>query len=73
MAIVKKENNGQVVIDLTGPQGNVFFLMGQARVWARQMGLDGQAITEDMMSSDYEHAVQVFDKHFGSFCTLLTH
>ena len=60
-----------IVIDLTGPDGNVFVLMGKAKGFARDLGLDGDEIIKDMMSSDYEHAVKVFDSHFGDFVTIL--
>lgn len=69
--MIKKKTNEGVVIDLTGPDGNVFVLMGYANQFAKQLDLDGKAITADMMSSDYEHAVRVFDEHFGSIVTLL--
>jgi hypothetical protein len=65
----KKEKLG-IEIDLTGPQGNVFFLIGTAGNLAKQLGLDGARIKKEMMSSDYENAVNVFDKNFGSFVTL---
>jgi hypothetical protein len=58
------------VIDLTGPQGNAFFLMGQASRYARQLGLDGDAIIAEMKSSNYENLVQVFDRHFGNYVIL---
>ena len=60
-----------ILIDLTGPDGNVFVLMGRAMQYARQLDLDGDKIINEMQSSDYENAVQVFDKYFGSFVTLL--
>ena len=65
----KKENKG-IEIDLTGPQGNVFFLIGTAGNLSKQLGLDGASIRKEMMSGDYENAVNVFDKNFGSFVTL---
>ena len=71
MAIVKKTKQREIVIDLTGPDGNVFVLMGYARRFARDLGLDGNKIINEMQSSDYENAVQVFDKYFGSFVILL--
>jgi len=58
------------VIDLTGPQGNAFFLMGQASRYARQLGLDSDAILAEMKSSDYENLVQVFDRYFGNYVIL---
>jgi hypothetical protein len=67
--IKSKETKG-IEIDLTGPQGNVFFLIGTARNLAKQLGLDGSLIQKEMMSGDYENAVNVFDKNFGEFVTL---
>lgn len=60
----------QITIDLTGPEGNAFVLMGKAANYAKQLGLNSEEILADMMSSDYEHLLEVFDKHFGSFVTL---
>ena len=71
MAIVKKSKQREIVIDLTGPDGNVFVLMGYARRFARDLGLDGNKIISEMQSSDYENAVEVFDNYFGSFVILL--
>ena len=65
----KKQKLG-IEIDLTGPQGNVFFLIGTAKNLAKQLGLDGKEIQAQMMSGDYENAVNVFDENFGHFVTL---
>jgi len=70
MSIKKKEEKTRVEIDLTGPQGNAFALMGYARDFAKQLGMDGNAIIDEMTKGDYENLVEVFDKHFGSFVTL---
>ena len=98
--IRKKQESKEIVIDLTGPEGNVFVLMGYAKrfsrhlqdLWAEDM-LENRAqnvilkhlglgtgdllpetladqICREMMESDYEHAVQVFDRYFGSFVIL---
>jgi len=66
----KQERTGPIVIDLTGPDGNAFALMGYASNFAKQLGLNEEEIINDMMSSDYEHLLQVFDKHFGEFVIL---
>ena len=58
------------VIDLTGPQGNAFYLMAQAGRYARQLGLDESAVINEMKSGDYENLVQVFDRHFGEYVIL---
>ena len=44
-------------IDLTGPDGNAFVLMGYASNLAKQLKKDENAIKEDMQSGDYEHLV----------------
>lgn len=72
MAIRKKvETGGKLTIDITGPAGNAYNLLGQAGTFAKQMGLDNAAIQADMTSGDYEHLLEVFDTHFGDVCDLL--
>jgi len=66
----KEEMSPEIVIDLTGPEGNAYVLMGYASKFAKQLGLNKDEIIKDMMSSDYEHLLTVFEKHFGSFVTL---
>ena len=65
----KNEKSG-IEIDLTGPDGNAFVLIGTAGNLAKQLGLDSKAIREEMVAGDYENLVNVFDKHFGDFVTL---
>ena len=57
-------------IDLTGPDGNAFVLMGYASNLAKQLKKDEKAIKEDMQSGDYDHLVEVFDREFGDYVTL---
>lgn len=68
--IVKKKKQTKIEIDLTGEQGNVFFLIGTASKLSKKLGLDGDCITQDMMSGDYEHAIDVFEENFGDFVIL---
>lgn len=68
--IRSKKENRQVIIDLTGPDGNAFNLLALANNFAKQLDLDGDAIMKEMRSSDYENLVQVFDKYFGDFVIL---
>jgi hypothetical protein len=65
-----KQQQSEIVIDLTGPDGNAFVLMGMAKRYANQLGLDADKIINDMRSGDYEHLVQVFDDAFGEFVIL---
>ena len=66
----KTENSGPIVLDLTGPDGNAYSLMGYAKRFARQLGLDGSAIIGEMMGGDYENLIQVFDSYFGDYVIL---
>lgn len=68
--IKKKKSNGRIEIDLTGPQGNAFFLIGTAGNLAKQLGKDCKKITNEMMCGDYENLIKVFDSEFGSVVTL---
>ena len=68
--IRNKQPQSEIVIDLTGPDGNAFVLKGMAKRYANQLGLDADLIIKDMRSGDYEHLVQVFDDAFGEFVIL---
>lgn len=68
--IKKKPINNEISIDLTGPQGNVFFLIGTGVKWCKQLEWNADKFKTEMMSADYEHAVDTFDRYFGHFCTL---
>jgi len=70
MAILKKPTESGITIDLTGPQGNAYYLLGTAKNLAKQLDLNGLVIMEDMRSGDYENLLEVFDNHFGNIVTL---
>ena len=70
----KSERKGNIEIDLTGPEGNAFTLLGYAQKFGKQLNWDEakqKAIMGDMRSGDYEHLVEAFDRQFGTFVTLL--
>lgn len=68
----KQEQTGPIIIDLTGPDGNTFALMGYAYDLATRLGWKdrGAALIQDMMSGDYEHLLEVFDNAFGELVIL---
>jgi len=71
--MIREKQHRERVIDLTGPQGNAFFLLGQARSFAKQLRFEQSeidAMLEKMKSGDYEHLVQTFDEYFGTFVIL---
>ena len=66
--ISEKPNN--LEIDLTGPNGNAFVLLGYARRFAKQLDKDPDEITNRMKSGNYDNLIAVFEKEFGEFITL---
>jgi len=59
------------VIDLQGPEGNAFSLMGTAKTWAKQLEKDVDSILDDMKSSDYNHLLDVFEREFSTVCRFI--
>ena len=57
--IKQKVEKSGIEIDLTGPDGNAFFLLGTAGRLAKQLGLDSKDIQTEMMKGNYEHLVGV--------------
>jgi len=69
----KADKPGGIEIDLTGPEGNAYVLLGYADRWARQLGYSDHkrlCILDEMKLSDYEGLLYTFDREFGSFVTL---
>ena len=66
-----KEKRARMEIDISGPAGNAFALIGAAKKFAQQLGKDGAAITARMREGDYEHLLKVFDEEFGEYVDLV--
>jgi hypothetical protein len=66
-----RDSQHGLTIDLSGPEGNAFALLGYAKGLARQLDKDWKKIQEDMTYSDYDHLVDVFEREFGSVVTLI--
>ena len=66
----KQQRQGPIIIDLTGPDGNAYSLMGYANNFCKQLNIDAKPIIDEMVSGDYENLLQVFDRHFGKFVIL---
>jgi hypothetical protein len=68
--IRNKQLKDEIVIDLTGPDGNAFSLMANAQNLAKQLGFNGKEIVDEMTTGDYENLISVFDKYFGDYIIL---
>ena len=74
--ILKKEeqHQGKPTIDLTGPEGNAYALMGYVKQWSRELEFtkeNTQIILDDMRSNDYDHLLSVIEENFGEYVILL--
>lgn len=74
---IKDKRKVGIEIDLTGPDGNAWFLMGTTRNLIKELNklrgniyLNEAEIMADMMSGDYEHLLEVMEKHFGHIITM---
>lgn len=66
-----RDNKLGLCVDLSGPDGNTFFLVGHAQQLCSQLNWPHEGIVSEMMSGDYQNALQVFEDHFGQFVTML--
>lgn len=57
---------GNLTIDLDGPEGNAFCLLGYARKYANQLDKDATSICDEMMNGDYNQLLAVFEREFGA-------
>jgi len=75
--IQKSQNQTQFTINLDGPDGNVFNLIGTAKGIARELRkadiiIHIDTVVSEMMSGDYTNAVKTFNDYFGEYVTLET-
>jgi len=68
--IKKKVNSGKIEIDLTGPDGNAFYILGVAKSLCKQLDFNESFVLNEMKSGDYDNLIEVFDKYFGSVVTM---
>ena len=67
MITTKRPKKTKIEIDLTGPEGNAFVLLGIAKDLCHKTGIEWEPVKNEMTSSDYEWLLQVMDYHFGDF------
>jgi hypothetical protein len=63
----KRPKKTKIEIDLLGPEGNAFALLGIAKDLCHKTGIEWEPVKNEMTSSDYEWLLQVMDHYFGDF------
>lgn len=73
MAIRKSRKNEKIIINLNGPQGNAYYLMGVVQSTFTKSGARelGQSIVKQMMEGDYENLIRLFDLYLGNHFDLV--
>ena len=66
----KEYKNNGIEIDLTGPDGNGYAILGWAKRVCKEFDIPFKPLMEKMTSGDYENLIKVFDDKFGSFVTM---
>lgn len=66
MTLVRRKPKAKVELDLDGPEGNAWVLLGHAHRICNQVGMDFGKVEAEMTSGNYRHLVEVFDRYFGS-------
>lgn len=75
MAIRRPDFDRKSEINLDGPEGNAYCLLGYASRFGEQLGWDREeidAVLEDMRSGNYRYLVETFDRHFGNLVDLIS-
>ena len=60
-------------IDLSGPEGNAFWLIGFSKRLGQYLGRSREEINDlanEMMKGDYKNLLQVFRREFGDYIEL---
>jgi len=59
-----------IYVDLSGPQGNAFYLIGLGKKIGIQLERDRKRVNDvvnEMMAGDYDHLLEVFEREYGEF------
>jgi hypothetical protein len=67
---IKDRKPSMIEIDLLGPDGNAFVLLGYAKNLSKQLGINYEKVKSEMTSGDYENLIKVFDNYFGEYVIL---
>jgi hypothetical protein len=63
-----------VTIDISGPDGNAFALLGYAKRFGKQLSFSSEKVNqiiENMTSGDYSNLLKVFQEEFGDYVELV--
>lgn len=73
--MTRKYGTGDRTVNLRGPHGNAWSLLGLAKNLIRQLNpynpeRYNDSILDEMKAGDYENLLEVFELYFGDYFTL---
>jgi len=57
--------NDEIIIDLNGPDGNAFVLLGIAKDLAHKNKFSWDSIYKELTDGDYDHLIKTMENYFG--------
>ena len=66
----KRPVKTKIEIDLQGPEGNAFALLGITKDLCNKTGIEWDPVYKEMTSGDYENLIHVMDHYFGDFIVM---
>jgi hypothetical protein len=57
--------NDKIIINLNGPDGNAFVLLGIAKDLAHKHKFSWDSIYKELTDGDYDHLVKTMENYFG--------
>ena len=67
MIVDKRPIKDKIEIDLLGPEGNAFTLLGIAKDLSHKLGENWDEVHTNMTAADYEWLIQTMDHYFGDY------
>ena len=58
--------------DISGQEGNAFWIMGAVRAWCKQLEKDPKPIIDRMMEEDYNNLLRVVKDEFGGMVNFVS-
>lgn len=57
----------KIIINLTGPKGNIFYILGLVKKLSKELNYDFNKIHNEVLNGNYTNAIKVIEKYFGEY------
>lgn len=72
MPLKKKKENTRPRVDLSGPEGNAFFIISYSKKWCKDLNLDFSNIFGHWRKMHYDEIVALFCHYFSDYADIET-